>query len=243
MAIVTGGGRGLGRAIALELARRGANVVIASRNAPELDAVVLEIRRAGGRALAQTADIADARQVQELVLATEQWVGPATIVVNNAGVGEPIGMLADSDPALWLRSLAINVGGAYLVTRAALPGMLSRGYGRILNVTSMSATTPTALRTAYTTSKAALLMLTRSLALELEGTGVAACALDPGPVDTPNRIRVLSALGPGGVGALRGRAPSEVAPVVAYLASSAASPNGGVYSLPDAALERAAASG
>ena len=94
VAIVTGGGRGLGRAVAETLASLGASVVVASRNAPELDDVVREIRKTRGHALAQTADVSDERQVQELVLATERWVGPATILVNAAGMIDPVAPLA-----------------------------------------------------------------------------------------------------------------------------------------------------
>src|SRR5207247_1955773 len=113
VAIVTGGGRGFGRAIADTLASLGASVVVASRNAPELDEVAAAIKKAGGKALAQTADVADERQVQELVLATERWVGPATILVNNAGVLDPIGPLAETSGVSWLRNIATNVGGTY----------------------------------------------------------------------------------------------------------------------------------
>ena len=190
VAIVTGGGRGLGRAVAERLAAMGAAVVIASRNAPELDEVAKAIKRAKGRALAQTADIADERQVQELVLATERWVGPATILVNNAGMVDPMVPLARSNAALWLRSVAINVGGTYLATRAVVPGMLDRGYGRIVTISSGAATRPSAGWTAYSAGKAALVMMTRSLALELEGTGVSACTFNPGYMDTEMQERV-----------------------------------------------------
>ena len=190
VAIVTGGGRGLGRAVAERLAAMGAAVVIASRNAPELDEVAKAIKRAKGRALAQTADIADERQVQELVLATERWVGPATILVNNAGMVDPMVPLARSNAALWLRSMAINVGGTYLATRAVLPGMLDRGYGRIVTISSGAAIRPSAGWTAYSAGKAALVMMTRSLALELEGTGVSACTFNPGYMDTEMQERV-----------------------------------------------------
>src|SRR5206468_11298273 len=176
VAVVTGAGRGVGRAVAERLAAMGAAVVLASRNAPELDDVAKAIKRAGGRALAQTADVADERQVQELVLATERWVGPATILVNNAGTVDPLTPLARSDATLWLRSLAINIGGTYLATRAVLPGMLDRGYGRIVMITSGAAIRPSAGWTAYAAGKAAVLHMTRSLALELEATGVTACA-------------------------------------------------------------------
>jgi NAD(P)-dependent dehydrogenase (short-subunit alcohol dehydrogenase family) len=190
VAIVTGAGRGLGRAVAERLAAMGAAVVLASRNAPELDEVAKVIKRAGGKALAQTADIADERQVQELVLATERWVGPATVLVNNAGMIDPMVPLARSNAALWLRSIAINVGGTYLATRAVLPGMLDRAYGRIITISSGAATRPSAGATAYTAGKAAIVQMTRSLALELEGTGVTANAFNPGQVDTEMQERI-----------------------------------------------------
>ncbi|HEV8655033.1 MAG TPA: SDR family oxidoreductase [Candidatus Limnocylindria bacterium] len=190
VAIVTGGGRGLGRAVAETLAALGASVVLASRNAPELDEVVKVIKRAGGKALAQTADVADERQVQELALATARWVGPASILVNCAGMVDPMAPLARSDAALWLRNIAINVGGTYLPIRAVLPGMLDRGAGRIVNISSGSATRPSAGWTAYSGAKAAVVQLTRSLALEVEGTGVTACAFNPGAMDTEMQERI-----------------------------------------------------
>jgi NAD(P)-dependent dehydrogenase (short-subunit alcohol dehydrogenase family) len=193
VAIVTGGGRGFGRAIAQTLAGLGASVVIASRNAPELDEVANGIKKQGGRALAQTADVSDERQVQELVLAAERWVGPPTILVNNAGVLDPVGPLVETSGASWLRNIAINVGGTYLVTRAVLPGMLDRDHGRIVNISSGAADRASAGWSAYCAAKAAVDQLTRVLALEMEGSGVTVCAFHPGYMDTAMQERIRMA--------------------------------------------------
>jgi NAD(P)-dependent dehydrogenase (short-subunit alcohol dehydrogenase family) len=248
VAIVTGGGRGLGRAVAETLAALGASVVIASRNAPELDDVVKDIKKAGGRALAQTADVADDRQVQELVLATERWVGPATILVNNAGMVDPLALLARSDPAMWLRNIAVNIGGTYLPTRAVLPGMLERGAGRIVNISSGAATHPNPGWTAYAASKAGVVQLTKSLALELEGTGVTACTYDPGVMDTEmqERLRRMDVRDFPRAEEYRqlqreGRLidPKRAARAVAYLALPSTARNGRALSYDDPELVRA----
>lgn len=248
-AIVTGGGRGLGQAIAETLASLGAHVVIASRNAPELDEVVLRIKRSRGRALAYAADVSDERQVQDLVINTERWVGPATILVNNAGIIEPITPLARSDATTWLRHIAINLGGVYLTTRAVLPGMLERGYGRIVNISSHAAERPSAGWTAYTAGKAAVEQLTRSLGVELERTGVTVCALRPGKVETAlqERVRRSSPEDFPRVEEYReakraGQVadPKDRARIVAYLVSEGAQHNGQIVE-PDEALERVVA--
>lgn len=248
VAIVTGGGRGLGRAVAETLARLGASVVVASRNAPQLDEVVLAIKRAGGRALAQTADVSDERQVQELVLAATRWVGPPTILVNNAGIIDPIVPLARSDPALWLRNISINVGGTYLPLRAILPGMIERGFGRVVNLSSSAATRPFAGLTAYGAAKAAVVQLTRDLALELEGTGVTVCVYDPGPIATEMQRRLGRARAEDFPRAEQFREmeregrlvdPRMAARTIAYLALPGTQRNGQAVERDDAELARA----
>lgn len=248
VAIVTGGGRGLGRAVAETLAALDAAVVVASRNAPELDDVVRAIRKSGGRALAQTADVSDDRQVQELVLATERWVGPASILVNNAGMVDPLAPLSRSDPALWLRNISINVGGTYLPTRAVLPGMLERGFGRIVNISSGAARRASAGWTAYSAAKSAIEQLTRVLAVELDGTGVSACSYDPGPIDTEMQERMRRASTEDFPRADeyramqregRLRSPKDAARVIAYLALPATERSGETVHWDDADLARA----
>lgn len=245
VAIVTGGGRGIGRAVAETLAALGASVVVASRNAPELDEVVRSIRKSGGKALAQTADVSDERQVEELVLATERWVGPATILVNNAGVVDPLSPLARSDAALWLRNIAVNIGGTYMPTRAVLPGMLERGTGRIVNIIGHP---PAQGLSASATSKGGIVQMTRALAIELEHTGVTVCAYDPGAVDTAMQRRMQRAAVDDFPAAEEYRAlqqsgqirsPKDAARVIAYLAMPTTHRNGQMLPMDDADLARA----
>jgi len=185
VALVTGGGRGIGRGAALALAGLGASVAVLARSANEVAAVADAISAQGGRALALTADVAAASEVAMAVGAIERALGPVDILINNAAILGPIDSTVTSDPAAWAQTITINVIGAYGCLRTVLPGMLARGWGRIVNISS-GAATGSGLRngSAYSTSKAALDMLTRAVAAEVADSGVTVNALYPGVVDT-----------------------------------------------------------
>jgi NAD(P)-dependent dehydrogenase (short-subunit alcohol dehydrogenase family) len=175
-ALVTGGGRGLGAAIAAELAAHGAHVGVLSRSADEVRRVAAEI---GGTAL--IADVADRDRLASVL----QRFGEADIVVANAGVVWPLGSFADVDETEWEAAVAINLFGAARVVRAFAAGMVARGYGRIVTISSGAANPPgMPSANAYSTSKAALDMFTMHVAREVDGTGVTANAVRPGIVDT-----------------------------------------------------------
>ena len=182
-AVVTGGGRGIGAAIARRLALRGVRVVVASRSVGPARTVTDEIVAAGGSALAIECDVASEESVSLLAADVAERVGPVDILVNNAGVAHSA-PLARTTLADWERVLAVNVTGAFLVTRTFLPAMVDRGWGRVVNIASTAAQEGGSYISAYAASKHALLGFTRSVAAEVAGTGVTANAVCPGYVDT-----------------------------------------------------------
>jgi NAD(P)-dependent dehydrogenase (short-subunit alcohol dehydrogenase family) len=230
---VTGGGRGIGRAIALAFAEPGALVAVASRTSAEVDGVASEIRRRGADALALTVDVTDAAAVARAFAAFRERSAALDVLVNNAGVGggEPV---EGSDERAWRRILDTNVVGTYLVSREALP--LLRQGGRILNMSSVLGRFGVAGYTAYCASKHAVIGFTRALALELAPRGITVNALSPGWVETEMAAQGMT-LGAAAAGTtyeeFRRRAlkavpikriiePDEVAGLVRFLASPAA---------------------
>ena len=183
IALVTGGGRGIGRAIALAFAREGAHVAVTARTGVEVSAVAAEIRALGRKALAVPCDVAERAQVDDAVRQVVDGLGPVQIVVNNAGMAVSAKLL-DTDDALWERHLRVNLTGAFLVTRAVLPGMLDARWGRIINVASTAGRQGYPYVAAYTASKHGLLGLTRALAQEVVTAGVTVNAICPGYVAT-----------------------------------------------------------
>ncbi|HET6145204.1 MAG TPA: SDR family oxidoreductase [Candidatus Acidoferrales bacterium] len=182
VAIITGGGRGIGRAMALRFAGEGAAVVLAARTVSEIEAVTGEVREAGGRAVAVPTDVADETQCQRLMREAEAQFGKVDILVNNAGEYGPVKPIEEITPAEWDRVIAVHLRGAFLLTRLALPKMYARGCGVILNISSLSAKSAFGWGSPYASAKAGMLGMTRVVAAEAARKGVRVNAICPGPV-------------------------------------------------------------
>jgi 3-oxoacyl-[acyl-carrier protein] reductase len=181
-AIVTGGGRGIGRAIAIAFAREGATVVVASRSADEVERTAAEVRARGGRALAAPTDVTSRAAVDALVALTLQETGRIDVVVNNAGVfvWRAFAQLQEED---WDRILDTNLKAAFLLTRAALPALTASRRGRVVNVASIHGSVAEANVVAHCAAKFGLVGLTKALAAELRGVGINVNAVSPGATD------------------------------------------------------------
>jgi 3-oxoacyl-[acyl-carrier protein] reductase len=227
-ALVTGASRGIGRAIALRLAREGAAVGVNYRErADDAESLAAEIRKTGGRALAARADIGDARAVRSMVDSLERELGPIAILVNNAGVIRR-GDLADFDYSQMEGMRRTNVDGLVHVTRAVVPGMRARRSGRIVNLTSIAAH-GTAMdgTTFYAATKAAVSVMTRRFAMELGPDGITVNAIAPGFIvtemvtqgRTPEQIAAITGQIADKAMVRRVGTPEDIAHAVAFLVS------------------------
>ena len=185
VAVVTGAGRGLGRAAALLLAEAGAAVVAVARSADEITGVADEIKHAGGQALAIPTDVSDPARVDHLLVLALRGFGRIDILINNAALVQPFGKVWETSPAAWQQLIQVNVVGPYLCSRAVLPHMLDRGSGRIINISSGVAEKNIKGLSAYSVSKAALERFSGVLATEMASSDVVVAVLRPGVVDTP----------------------------------------------------------
>ncbi|HJR05623.1 MAG TPA: SDR family oxidoreductase [Methylomirabilota bacterium] len=185
VALVTGGGRGLGRAFAVALAKAGAHVAVTARTAEPLAETVAMVERSGGRALAIPGDVSAPEAVAHVVRTAESQLGPVDILVNNAGAVGPLGYDWEVDLEDWWRTFEINVRGPFLYARAVLPGMVNRQRGRIVNISTGAAFGRLPQMDAYGATKAALTQWTKCLAADIQAYGVTVFAFHPGMVRTP----------------------------------------------------------
>lgn len=218
IAVVTGASSGIGRATAELLVERGARVAVLARRSGKLE----EIVAAHQDVVAVTGDVSDETDVDRLFAETEKRLGPCTLLVNNAGMVHPK-LLVDTTPAEWDRMFAVNVRGAYLCARRALPAMIAAQRGSIINVSSISGIAgPEKFPgfVSYCASKAALIEMTEALAAEVKVHGIRVNCVSPGSVDTA-MLQAASA------GAVPDMSPAEVAEAILFLASERARPIAG----------------
>jgi NAD(P)-dependent dehydrogenase (short-subunit alcohol dehydrogenase family) len=238
VAIVTGGGRGIGRAIAHRFAAEGAAVLVAARTSAQVEGVVGEITKSGGRAAWISADVSQDADCARIVKTAEERLGPVSILVNNAGEYGPVKPVEEISPTEWDRVIAVHLRGAFLLTRLVLPGMYARHSGVILNISSLSAKAAFSWGSPYAAAKAGMLGLTRVTAAESARKGVRVNAICPGPVTETQMSKELGEklgkrLGVSPEEELkhflqsilqgRGQTADEIAAAALFLASDAAS--------------------
>ncbi len=184
VALITGAGRGIGRAIALAYATEGARLALAARTRSELEHTAREAEALGASTCIVTVDVSDQYQVNAMVQTTLEQFGTIDILVNNAGIAGPIGPLHDNDVTAWVQTINVNLIGTFLCCRAVIPIMLRQNRGKIVNLSGAGATGAWRDLSAYTSSKVAVVRLTETLALELEGTNLQVNTLGPGSIHT-----------------------------------------------------------
>jgi NAD(P)-dependent dehydrogenase (short-subunit alcohol dehydrogenase family) len=216
VALVTGGSRGIGRAIALAFAENGADVVVSSRKLPELEQVAEEIKAAGRKGLAISSHIAKGEESQNLVDKVKAEYGRIDILVNNAGTNPYMGPLVDAEEWAWDVVMNVNLKGPFLLSQMVARVMQEQGGGNIINIASTAGINPSALHM-YSVSKAAMIMLTRVMAMEWGKDNIRVNAIAPGLIKT----RFSEALWKGTPAEDRAAAPEDVAGAALYLASDA----------------------
>ncbi len=184
IALVTGAGKGIGRAVALALAHEGVHVGLLARTASDLQELAAEIAKLGVKTSSVVADVADRAAVEAAVAQVQQELGPIDILLNNAGIGT-FGKFLEMEPAQWEHIIQVNLMGTYYVTRAVLPGMIERQTGDIINISSTAGQRGAAVTSAYSASKFAVLGLTESLMQEVRKHNIRVSALTPSTVATP----------------------------------------------------------
>ncbi len=214
VAMITGGGRGIGRAIALSFAREGASIVVSGRTSSEIKEVAREVEKRGQKSLALQADVSREEDVKNMVDETVKVFERVDILVNNAGTNLPYRNVMDLTLAEWNRVLEVNLTGPFLCCRAVLPTMIQQRSGKIINISSIGGRYGAAGRSPYRSSKAALLQFTYCLAAEVKQYGIDVNAVCPGPTETRMMQDVArESLFPALVH------PEEIAEVVLFLAS------------------------
>jgi len=184
VAIVTGGGRGIGRGIALALAAEGAAVAVCARTDAEIAETSALVSKAGGRAIALKLDVTNPTNVRAVVAETTRQLGPVTLVVNNAGAPGPAGLDWEVNAGAWFECIDVIIKGTFLLCQAIVPDMIARGSGRIINVASVSGTRALPPIVATSVAKTALIRFSETLANELDGRGVRVFSIHPGIVRT-----------------------------------------------------------
>ncbi len=184
VALITGAGRGIGRAIALAYAGEGANLALAARSLNELSETAQAAQSLGASTCVVSVDVTDQDAVAGMARQAEENFGRIDILVNNAGIVGPIGALEDNDVNAWIRTIQVNLVGTYLCCRAVIPIMAKGGGGRIINLSGSGSTSAPYHLSAYGSSKAAIIRLTEILSLELAEKNIQVNALGPGPIHT-----------------------------------------------------------
>lgn len=238
IAVVTGGGKGIGQAISVQLARDGATIAVWDWDEASAQNTVDTIRKAGGQAIVCRVDVSSAEAVNAAAKRTRNELGPVTILVNNAGITGFVPLLEISEE-MWDRMMSVNLKGPFLCTRVIVPDMLAAGWGRIVNISSSSTQSGARNMAHYVASKGGVAGFTKALAMEYIRNGITVNTIPPGFIDTPMLrgspldVEAVSAISPMG----RPGRPEDIAAACAFLVSEAAayvtgqtlSVNGGRY--------------